>query len=95
MVAVAERPDLRNQPDGVVFAVAQAEGRCMVTEDVGDYRPLGIAALQEGESHLGLMFTSDRRFPRHDPRTPGRLVTALVELMSQDRTLTNLEHWLA
>ena len=95
VVAVAERPDLRHQPDGVVFAAAQAEGRCIVTEDVGDYRPLGIAALREGESHPGLIFTTDRRFPRHDPRTAGRLVTALAELLSQDRELTNLEHWLS
>lgn len=95
VVAVAERPDLRGQPDAVVFAAAQAEGQVIVTENVPDYRALAAYTLQQGRSHAGLIFTSNRRFPRHDPRTAGRLVTALDELLSRGPPVTDLEHWLS
>lgn len=92
--AVAQRPELRGQPDGVVFTVAQAEGRTIVTENVADFRPLAAYALQQGRSHSGLIFTSNRRFPRHDRRIAGRLVSALEELLSEGPEATNLEYWL-
>lgn len=38
VVAVAERPDLRGQPDALIFAAAQSEERAVVTENVADYR---------------------------------------------------------
>ena len=95
VVAVAERPDLRGQPDPVVFAAAWAEARCVVTENVGDYRPLAAEASRAGRPCPGLIFTSNRQFPRHDPRTLGRMVTALAGLLPQDRELTSLEHWLS
>ncbi len=95
VVGVAERPDLRGQADAVVFAMAQGEGRVIVTENVGDYRPLAAQALQDGRSHAGLIFTSNRRYPRHDPRTAGRMVTVLDTLLSEGLGLANREHWLA
>lgn len=94
VVAVAERPEWRGQADPVLFAVAQAEGRTIVTENVADYRPLAAYQLQQGRSHAGLIFTSHRRYPRHDPRTAGRLVTALHDLLPLDLDPANLEHWL-
>ena len=93
-VAVAERPELRGQSDPVIFAAAQAEGRAVVTENVVDYRPLAAQELQDGRSHAGLILTSNRRFPRHESRTAGRLVTALDELLSGDLEATSLEYWL-
>lgn len=95
VAAVAERPDLRGQADAVVFVAAWAEGRCVVTENVGDYRPLAAEASRAGRPCPGLIFTSNRQFPRHDPRTLGRIVTALAHLLSQDRDLTNFKHWLS
>lgn len=91
VVAVAERTELRGQPDPMVFSIAQTEGRAMVTENVIDYRPLAAEAIARGGSHL----TSNRRFPRHDPRTAGRVVTALRSLLSSDVELRDREYWLS
>ncbi|MBI4491548.1 MAG: DUF5615 family PIN-like protein [Chloroflexi bacterium] len=95
VVAVAERSELRGQPDAAIFTTAQVEGRAIVTENVVDYRPLAVNALQRGDTHRGLVFTSNRRFPRHDPRTAGHLATALDELLSTEREALNLEYWLS
>jgi hypothetical protein len=95
VVAVAERPELRGQPDAVIFATARTEDRTIVTENVADYRPIAVSELQQGRSHFGLILTSNRRFPRNDPRTAGRLVTALNELLSREPELTNSEYWLS
>lgn len=95
VVAVSERPELRGQPDAAIFATAQAEGRAIVTENVVDYRPLAAYELQVGRPHSGLVFTSNRRYPRGDPRTVGRLVSALDLLLSDDPALSGLEHWLS
>jgi predicted nuclease of predicted toxin-antitoxin system len=92
--AVAERPDLRHGLDALVFIAAQGEGRAIVTENVPDFRRLAAMALADRRPHAGLVFTSNRRFPRHDASTIGRLVTALDGLLSQDRDLTDLEWWL-
>ena len=95
VVAVAERPELRGQPDAAIFAASQAEGRVIVTENVIDYRLLAAHTLQEGRSHPGMIFTSNRRFPRHDPRTAGRVVAALDELLSRCEETIGFEHWLS
>ena len=48
VVSVAERPTLPTQPDSVILAAAQAEGRVVVTEDAKDFRPLGLAEMSAG-----------------------------------------------
>jgi hypothetical protein len=67
--------------DTEVLAAAQSEGRTLVTENVRDYRPLESGLLADGSHHAGLIYTSDRRFPRGDPGTTGRLVRALDALL--------------
>ena len=94
VVGVATLPELRGRADEVVLATAQAEGRAVVTESVADYLPLAAARSQAGQAHSGVILTSNRRHPRHDPRTLGRLVTALDDLLSGNLDETNLEHWL-
>jgi hypothetical protein len=94
VIAVAERRDLRGQPDEIIFATAQAEGRAVQTENVADYLPLAAAHHERGHAHAGLMLTSHRRFPRSDLRAVGRLITALDALLSANLDATNLEHWL-
>lgn len=94
-VAVAERPELRGQPDAVVFAAAQAEGRVVVTENVSDYRPLAAYELRQGRSHAGVIFNTNRQLPRHDPRTAARLAIALDELLSSGLELAGREHWVS
>ncbi len=66
-----------------------------MTENVADYRPLAADALQQGHSHAGLICTSNQHFPRHAPRTIGRLIAALDALLSQGPELPNREYWLS
>jgi len=92
--AVTERPDLRGEPDGEILVIATAERRALVTDNVRDFRRLGSLTIQSGGSHGGLILTAHSRFPRHDPRTLGRMVAALAELLEADPDMTNVERWL-
>lgn len=94
VVAVTERPDLRGKSDELVFALAQTESRVLVTDNVADYRPLLARAIQGGHAHPGVVFTTNRRFPRGDPRTVGRIVLALHELLEESPSLAHREFWL-
>jgi hypothetical protein len=97
VVAVCERPWLRGRPDDEVFAAAQEDGRAVVTENVSDYRLLGRQWEARGQIHQGLVFTTIRRYPRHQPRTIGRLVTALARLLDAEpepAPPSNREIWL-
>ncbi len=69
--------------DTDVLAAAQREERALVTENVRDYRPLEIGVLADGSHHAGLVYTSNRQFPRGDPATLGRLVRALDALLRE------------
>lgn len=95
VVAVVERPELRDAADEVIFSAAMAEGRAILTEDAAGFRILAAEELAQGRSHPGLILTSNRRFPRSDPRTVGRLVTALDELLSGGLDLAGQEYWLS
>ena len=67
--------------DADVLAAAQRDERTLVTENVRDYRPLESALLADGSHHAGLVYTTNRQFPRGDPATMGRLVRALDALL--------------
>ena len=95
VISVVEYEELREQSDAVLFAYARREGRCIVTEDVREYRVQAAGLLAVGESHPGLIFTADRRFSRHDPQVIGPMVTALEATLTQNPDLTNAEHWLS
>jgi len=53
----------------------------LVTENVQDFRRIETDALARAQPTARLMFTTDRQFPRGDPVTIGRLVTALDALL--------------
>lgn len=93
--AVLERSNLIGKSDVVIFSAAQSEGRVIVTEKVPHFRALAATALIAGRTHYGLVFTTNRSFPRSNPRTPGRMVTALGKLLSEDSDLKDREFWLA
>jgi len=76
---------LEGAPDADVFTAAVELGRSLVAENVPDYRRLEGAALARGDRTPGLVFTTNRRFPRGHPATAGRLVTALAALFEQRR----------
>jgi predicted nuclease of predicted toxin-antitoxin system len=93
VVAVVERSALMASPDATIFRVAIEEERALVTEDP-DYRRIAETWYERGQGHSGLVFTTNRTFPRADPRTVGRLVSALAMLLESDENLKNSEHWL-
>ncbi len=76
VVAVAERADLRSLTDDEVFAWSAAEHRWLLTENVKDFRPIMLRALQAGTPTGGLLHTSSRTFPR-SRKDPGPLIQAL------------------
>ena len=64
-----------------------------MTEDSGDFRRHAAAEAAAGHPYPPLVLTSDRRFPRGNPRTEGRLVTALDALLASGEAIEG-EHWL-
>jgi predicted nuclease of predicted toxin-antitoxin system len=91
--AVAERPDLVGRPDRVIFEVAAAEGRAVVTNNVKDFRPLAAERLTQGRTHPGLILLPSAR-----TRTRSA-VSALADaiegvLMTKPGDLTSSERWI-
>ncbi|HUG29915.1 MAG TPA: DUF5615 family PIN-like protein [Candidatus Limnocylindria bacterium] len=80
VVSVREvTPPLAGAPDEEVLEAATALERTLVTENVRDFRPLELTLLADG-GHHGIVYTTDRQFPRGDPQTIGHLVRALDAL---------------
>ena len=77
-VSALEHAGLRGKADRDLFEAAQSDGRALVTENIRDYRPLAERLISAGESHAGLVFTTDRRWPRNDA---GALINALERLL--------------
>jgi hypothetical protein len=82
VLAVAERPDLREVSDEVLLRWAHGERRAIVTENVQDFLPLHGQFLNQGEAHSGLVLTSPHKFSRSIAGI-GRLVTALAALLEE------------
>lgn len=95
VIAIAETPALRQQPDEIVFANAQDESRTIVTRNIRDFRILAKQALAAGRRHHGLILVSNRRFPGHDPGAIGQLVEALSEILSKSPDISSTEYWLS
>ena len=76
VIAVADRPDLRSKSDEEIFAWGSAEKRWLLTENVKDFRPIMLRALQARPPGCGLLFTSSRAFPR-SRKNPGPLIKTL------------------
>lgn len=76
VVALVEREHMRAMPDDEVFAWAAAHGCWVLTENVKDFQPIKLRALQAHAPVAGLLFTSSRAFPR-SRRNIGPLVDAL------------------
>lgn len=89
VLSVHDDAALVGAPDDEVLAAARTEERALVTENVRDYRPLEVALLTSGGHHAGIVYTSNRRFPRGDPATTGRLVLALDALLRERPALND------
>jgi hypothetical protein len=83
VLAIAERVDLRSMTDPEVFAWVLAAPCWLLTENVRDFRPLLLLALQASATPagFGLLFTSSRTFPRSRVN-PAPLVDAVHQWLS-------------
>ena len=96
VVAVAERPDLRALGDDKIFALACTSGRWLVTENVKDFRPMLLRAVQESTATTGILFTSSSRTFARSRKNPGPLISALHSwLMTGPPEAPMTEDWLA
>jgi predicted nuclease of predicted toxin-antitoxin system len=82
----------RGTTDEEVLDYACEQGRAVVTENVRDYRPMAEARIAAGGSHHGLLFTTEKQWPRNNV---GALITALDLLLAAtpDETIDR-ELWL-
>lgn len=94
--AVTERPELRSLRDNEVFAVAQQEGRSVVTENSADFSSIADDTDQRGQAHSGLVLIDPGKYPRGNQRTIGRLVTELHRLLmdGQGDEVASVRRWL-
>jgi hypothetical protein len=81
VIAVAERAELRGTPDEDLLDWALSEDRALVTDNQRDFIPIHRSRIASGSDHRGLILTTNRRFPRGQPATTGRLVVALEEFL--------------
>lgn len=95
-LAVVERSELRATEDGELLLMATAQGRVVVTEDVGDFLELVRDFASEGRAHSGVILVPASTFPRTD-RGYGLLIRALhtyLEEHEHERTVPGGVHWL-
>ncbi|WP_018347814.1 DUF5615 family PIN-like protein [Longispora albida] len=92
VVAVAERADLRALPDAEVYAYGVAQDRCVVTENVKDFRRLHAQAAQAGLPQARLLYTSARTF-RRTRRDFTPIIDALIAWMAAPHAAGS-EAWL-
>ncbi len=84
--AVQEEAELRGLPDTELFAEAQRRERAILTENVADFLLLDAEYRARQRAHWGLVFTTNRNFPRGRPGTIGALVRALDILFDDEPT---------
>jgi hypothetical protein len=94
--AVVDRTELRNVPDPELFAVAQAESRAVVTENVVDFIEIADERDARRAPHYGIVLVPAAPYPRGNPRTIGAMVTALDALLGRYTSdePTSLRVWL-
>jgi predicted nuclease of predicted toxin-antitoxin system len=94
--AVAAHPERAALPDPEVLALARAERRALVTNNVRDFRPLHAeAVVPGGPGHYGMIFMSGNY--RRTKNDVGRIISALEVKLAQypsDEALANAEEWL-
>jgi predicted nuclease of predicted toxin-antitoxin system len=82
VIALVERPEMRTMSDEEVFAWAAAQRCWLLTENVKDFQPIKLRALQANAATVSLLFTSSRTFPRSRQHV-GPLISALDAWLAQ------------
>jgi Domain of unknown function (DUF5615) len=94
--SVAGNPGREAMSDAEVLALARAEHRAIVTNNLRDYRPLhNEAIVPGGDGHFGMIFMPGTY--RRTKADIGRIVAALEAILGQhpgERDLANGEAWL-
>jgi len=88
VVSADERPDLKSAPDRVVFDIAVAEHRVIVTNNVHDFTQPGQQALRDEGPFYGIIFTSDKSLPRSEANIGAfidRLHVLLTRYLDEER----------
>jgi hypothetical protein len=91
--ALCRGPPARTRLDRSRSAAPAARGglaglsRDPLHGNVQDFRRLDADALGREQPRARLILTTDRQFPRGDPATIGRLVTALDDLLAAEPDL--------
>ena len=80
VIAVCERPDLISAEDETLLALAGAEKRALLTNNVRDFVPIATRWAGDGQPHHGLLFVSDRTL-RRSRDTIGAYVRGLDRLL--------------
>ena len=82
--AVTTRPDLMAlHDDEPILSSATAEGRIMVTTNIGDFAVLDGRWAAEGRTHAGIVFVTTSAFPQ-DRNFIGSVVNALHAAATED-----------
>lgn len=96
VVAAADDPILASLPDEDLLVAATGARRAVVTENARDFDRIVRAWSGAGKHHLGVVFTSPRRYVRASRAYPEDLVAALdAFLAAPPADQTDLVHWLA
>lgn len=94
--AIAGNPDHETLSDTEVVALARAQRRAIVTNNIRDYRPLLIEAVVSGDpGHCGMIFMPGNY--RRTKADVGRIVKALEAKLAEcpgDDDLLGGETWL-
>lgn len=94
--AVAGHPERQALSDPQVMAIARAENRAVVTNNIRDYRPLHHEAIVPGgPGHFGVIFMPGGY--RRTKADTGRIIAALEAMLAKypgERDLENGEAWL-
>ena len=93
---VAGNPDRKARSDPEVLALARAEHRAIVTNNLRDFRPLHHEAVTPGgPGHFGMIFVPGSY--RRTKASTGRIIAALEAILIQhpgENSLANGEAWL-
>lgn len=95
VVTAAER-GWEREDDESLLARCAAEGRALMTNDVGDFVLIARDWSAQGRAHAGLIFTADRSMPRGRAAI-GRYVAALTRVLlahPADDAFRDRTHWL-
>jgi hypothetical protein len=95
VLAAADDAVLATLPDEELLRAATSQGRALVTENVRDFDRIVRAWAATGEHHVGVVFTSPRRYHRGSRSYPRNLVEALRHLLADPELPTrDWTHWL-